>query len=241
MEASDVQFDLEQFPQTDPSVTAARAKEREKAEAKERKRNRQPKQKSDQPTAAQIKQVEKMAEEAREQKTAEKKAELVRRIKRYFQRFPDKLKEADIKLPRGFGSKSSYDEVVALHHDVEMALHSGGNGEMLFTGLGFLVNGVEQMALSRGYTKLSGPNASLSATMHLQHDTLIDTLDELAIKYERWLATGPEKRLAMSLFMMTFMVVRANNASEAVREQQDEPLDETLQDDFIAAMRAGED
>jgi hypothetical protein len=240
MDAADVQFDLQHFPQQDPVVAARAAAAREKEAAKEAKRNKststKKKQTPREPTAREIKQVQQMAADEKERKTAREKAELVRRIRRYFKRFPKKL--ADVKLPRGFGPKTPYADVLDLHNEVELALHSGGNGAMLAEGVGFLLNGVENVAASRGYTKLAGPNASLSATYALQQESLMDTFDELAIKYQRYLASGPERRLATSLFMMTFMVVRANSAASNIEQHAEEELQPELQADFIAAMQS---
>ena len=77
--------------------------------------------------------------------------------------------------------------------------------------------------------KLAGPNVDLKNTIAASRDSWVPLMEELAIKYERWFAIGPEKRLLMMTVSMVMAVHRANSAKIPDAQQMQRPVDDSVQ------------
>ena len=211
--AGQVEFDMGMFPQhaPDPKAEAAAKKKKEA----ERKKKKTPLSKG------QIEAADKLAQKAKHEKEAEEKRATVRRVQQYIKHFGDKI---ETKLPRNFGTKMSLEDLKEIERNVELDLHSQGGTEYACSlyehGIGFLQD------MSNYYNPLglalSGPVADLKGTVAAQRSGWVPIMEELAIKYERWFAVGPERRLLFFTASLLTLVHRANSVPQQMEQRAQE-------------------
>jgi hypothetical protein len=211
-----VDSDFAQFPHEAPGPAPTAAEKRAQ------------KQQQPAPTKAQLDAVEKLSDAAKHEREADEKSILVRRINQYYSAFADRI---TYKLPRNFGVKQTLEEVKDVLRNVELDLHASGSADyacMLYEqGIGMVQD------LSKWYNPLklalSGPKADLKGTVEAQRSAWVPIMQELAIKYERWFAVGPERRLLFFTASLITQVHRANVTVAATRAREKEPADPNLQ------------
>ena len=166
------------------------------------------------PTPAQLKKAA-LAE------TAAERAALIRKITQYHRAFSDKIKTTPAKdLPNL--DNCTVEELNAIIHDIELDIGGSGAEEIISA---VLLNASANYGnaaaafpvLNPLKLPLWGPKIDMQQGTVMMIPAWKPLIMELAIKYERWFASGPELRAAM-LFVRTVMMVAQMNKEEMLRE-----------------------
>lgn len=220
--------DFTSFPQA-PPPTPAEQKKIEKEEKEREKRSTKvsfagegagesagpaPKGGPKKPTAAQLKKAA-LAE------TAAERASLIRKITQYHRAFAEKIKTTPAaELPNL--ENCTVEELNAIIHDIELDI--GGSGAEDFISAVILNASANYGNAAAAFPLLNplklplwGPKIDMQQGTVMMIPAWKPVIMELAIKYERWFATGPEMRAAM-LFVRTVMMVAQMNKEEMMRE-----------------------
>jgi hypothetical protein len=166
------------------------------------------------PTPAQLKKAA-LAE------TAAERASLIRKITQYHRAFSDKIKTTPAKDLPNLDS-CTVEELSALIHDIELDIGGSGAEEIISA---VLLNASANYGnaaaafpvLNPLKLPLWGPKIDMQQGTVMMIPAWKPLIMELAIKYERWFASGPELRAAM-LFVRTVMMVAQMNKEEMLRE-----------------------
>lgn len=205
-----VEFDLNQFPANLPSKEPPKPKEKKQAPRRV--------------TKAELDAVDQLATASRHQDEIARKTQIVRQVEQYYKRCGDRI---DYKKPRGFSTKMTLAELEEVQANVEMDLNAHGGQKyaalMFQQGVGFFqdvtVNWFNPLDLA-----LAGPKADLKGTVAVSEKEWRPIVEELAIKYERWFASGPERRLLMFMASMVMQVHGANTMSDQMQGKEHQPV-----------------
>ena len=183
------------------------------------------------PTKAQIEAVADLSAEVKHQQELDLKSDLVRRVHKYYERFP---KQITFQLPKGFGIKMTLEEIQHVVSNVELDLCSAGGFDFVCAGYEQLLGGLQDVSKRWNPLKLalSGPVADVKGSVAAQRSVWVPIVQELAIKYERYFAVGPEKRLLFFTVSLIMQIHNANTTPEAVHRQAQQPADQSLVDEL---------
>lgn len=223
----DVENDFGSFSQAPPPTPKEQAAMEKKKQAEQKRLEKMLKPKP--VTAADRRAAKELADSVKHDKNKDSKAALFRKINRYKQEFPDRLK--NVKIPRNFSIKTPIETMENVLEQIRMELRSRGSKEwanrLFVMSIGGFQYFTEHVANPLNLA-LSGPVADLKGTVVAQQDAWKDIIAELAVEYERYLASSPEKRLLLYTATLILTVHRANTtprqATAAKKKQVSEEL-----------------
>ena len=217
-----LQFDLQNMPHKLPTEEPKKKKEQKKKEPHK-------------VTAADEKVARKLAAEDKAKHEIDEKRAIVRKVNRYMKKFGDRI---DVKLPRGFSTKMKLEDLQEVLQEIELELASAGGvnyvASLYAAGMGFVqdISAMYAARTGKQVLALSGPAADVRGSLLAQQQEWVPIIEELAIKYERWFAVGPERRLLFFTASLVTMVHRANTVGENLQQNADKPADEELQNEL---------
>lgn len=217
MDESLIDEDFSAFPQRVPPTDAEmKADAKKRAAAEKAAKSAAPKLQ---------KAVEKMQEEEKHVDELEEKQEVVRRIKQYYAKFPERITTP---IPKNLSTKMKLETLKETLRSVELDMSCAGAVDTAAAGLAVTLGGLQQLTqfFNPLNLQLSGPRADLAGTFAAQKATWRPLIEEFAIKYERWLATSIEKRLLFYVAGLVLLVDRANKEAPAMAEAAEEPADD---------------
>lgn len=218
MDDADVENDFTTFPSQvpPPPPTAAEKRAAEKRNA---------------PTKAQLDAAADLANAAKHENELAQKTDLVRRARQYIKNFPNKVQT---KLPRNFGVQLSLDEIKDTVHNIELDLNSTNGTEYACMAYEQGIGVLQDVTKIYNPLKLalSGPVADVRGAVAANREMWMPIMQEIAIKYERFFAMGPERRLLFFTVSLLMQVHRANTMPQSVQEKVNAPAPADLAADL---------
>lgn len=159
---------------------------------------------------------------------AAQKAAVERKIHAYMEKFPEKLN--GFKLPKGFESRSTLEQLKKHLANIEHELGKSGGLELAKRGLVWLCQGVEKLQSQSHILPYNlthfGDIAQQAVTDRqlpdgkISQGPMIPLLEEFVIKYDAWFSSKIESRIALELFSLMLLTHKMNTDGQVQAAMQ---------------------
>ena len=194
-------MDYAAFTAPDPAVLEKKRKEQEKQRPKQ-----QQQRKPQKLTAAQMKAAQDVTDKMSEMAEMRERASLVRKIRKYVEKFPDRI---DTKVPRTISVKAKLSDLIQLKQDIEADLGMSGGTEMAIAGYSSALKGLEVANVQLGWFRFLDLR-NLSEGVDGTREQWQPLIEEFVIKHEEWFSMRVEYRIIAFTAQLVMKVHQAN-------------------------------